>query len=67
MKELIKDYLERVATEVYEMPDHKLDLIMDNHKCIAWEGKEYFLPDSSMEINEDDELIYEFLVGCRHV
>ena len=49
------------------MPESKLDLMMDNHRCINWEGEEYFLPDSSMEINEDDELIYEFLIACRPV
>ena len=67
MKELIKDYLERVATEVYDMPESQLDLMMDNHRCINWEGEEYFLPDSSIEINEADELIYEFLIACRPV
>lgn len=67
MRNLINEYLERVATEVYDMPDHHLDLMMDNHKCIEWEDKEYFLPDSSMIIDEVDELIYEFLVRCKHV
>ena len=67
MKELIKDYLERVATEVYDMPESQLDLIMDNHRCINWEGVEYFLPDSFFDEKEDDELIYEFLIACRPV
>ena len=67
MKELIKDYLERVATEVYDMPESQLDLMMDNHRCINWEGEEYFLPDSFFDEKEDDELIYEFLIACRPV
>lgn len=67
MKKLITEYLNRAATEVYSMPDSQLELMMDNHKCVSWEGREYFLPDSTMEINEDDELIYEFLVECRRV
>ena len=67
MRELINSYIAEFCTEVHDMPFHELELKMDNHKCIEWESKEYFIPDDSYTINEDDELIYKFLVECFHV
>lgn len=64
---LIDEYVERVCTEVYDMPYHQLELIIDDHKCIEWRGKEYFIPDSSIHTNENDELIYDYLTTCKHI
>jgi hypothetical protein len=59
-KARIKEFLNRYADEVYDMPDHALELMMDNHKCVKWYGKEYFVSES-ISCGEDEE-IYEHLV-----
>lgn len=56
----IREFLETYCDEVYDMPDHALELIMDNHKCICWHGKEYFVPESNM-FGRDEE-IYDHLI-----
>jgi hypothetical protein len=67
MKELINSFITNFCTEVYEMPDCDLELKMDNHKCIEWEGVDYFIPNDTSSFTEDDELIREFLIECYHV
>ena len=67
MKELIEDFLKEFADEVYDMPDHALELLMDDHICVSWEGVEYFVPENNSSYTKDDDLIYEFLKVCRGV
>ena len=45
-------------------PDHYVELMMDNHKCIEWKGKQYYISDS-LSLNE--EKIYDVLVYALHV
>lgn len=66
MKKLIEEFLKKWADEVYDMPDHALELLMDNHICIEWGGIEYFIPEDNSD-DEDDELIYKFLNECYGV
>ena len=66
MKELINKFLEvfgRIVTE-NETGDY-VDLMMDNHYCIRWYGKLYYVPKNSLLYSVDDELILEFLEQCR--
>jgi hypothetical protein len=67
MKEAINQFLKEFADEVYDMPEHHLELLMDNHICISWNGKEYFVPENNSCFSEDDNLIWEFLNTCYHV
>ena len=67
MKELIKNFLKTYADEYYEMPDHALELLMDDHICIKWEEIEYFIPENCSSYTDDDDLIYEFLKICYGV
>jgi len=59
-KQQIRSFLKEFCTEVYDMPIHQLELIMDDHKCIKWYGKEYFIPETNLFGN--DEKIYTHLV-----
>lgn len=67
MKELIEEFLKEYADEVYEMPDHALELLMDDHICICWNDTEYFVPENNSSFTEDDDLIWKFLNECYHV
>lgn len=67
MKELINNFIKEFCTKYYEMPDYQLELMMDNHKCIEWEGIMYFMPEENSMFSEDDNLIWEFLNECYHV
>jgi hypothetical protein len=64
MKELINKFIKQFCTEVYDMSDADLELKMDDHVCIEWEGVEYFMPENNSMFSEDDDLIWEFLNEC---
>lgn len=61
MKKLIEEFLKNYADEVYDMPESALELLMDDHICIEWEGTEYFIPENNSMYDEDDEMIYKYL------
>ena len=68
MKELIKNFIDLYGTPVSKDESvSQVELMMDNHKCIKWEGVEYYIPEENSFWGEDDELIYEFLSTCYHV
>jgi hypothetical protein len=48
------------------MPMADLEIYMDNHKCISWGNKEYFIP-TDVPMTESEEAIYELLVHYNHV
>lgn len=63
MKQLINEFLKKYATKVKNNEsDHYVELMMDNHKCIEFEGKEYYIPEDNSFWNEDEELLQEFIV-----
>ena len=66
MKELIEEFLKEYADEVYDMPNHALELLMDDHICIIWDDKEYFVPENCSSFTDDDDLIWEYLNVCFH-
>ena len=59
---LIEIFLEDFCDEVYDMPSHALELLMDNHKCIDYKGTEYFVPENNSSYEKEDENIYEYLI-----
>ena len=63
----VKQFLEDHAIEVQDNePDHYVELMMDNHKCTEWKGKQYYISDS-LDLSEDEEKIYDVLVYALHV
>ena len=67
MDKLINEFLKEYCDEVYDMPESQLDLMMDNHVCIEWKEKEYFVPENNSSYTDVDNLIYEFLTTCYGV
>jgi|3_EtaG_2_1085321.scaffolds.fasta_scaffold39493_2 hypothetical protein len=66
MKKLIEGFLKKYAEKYYEMPDAALELLMDDHICVTWEGTDYFIPENNSFFTEDDDLIWKFLNECYH-
>jgi two-component SAPR family response regulator len=62
-KSNIKEFLNQYCDEVYDMPDHALELLMDDHKCIVWYGKEYFIPENNSFWTEDENEIAKHLMN----
>lgn len=57
IKEFLKERCERVRNN--ESCAH-VELMMDNHKCIEYGGKQYYVPEDVSSVEED--IIYEFLI-----
>lgn len=47
-------------------PDNYVELMMDNHKCIQWKDKQYYISDS-LDLTNDEEKIYDVLAYYLHV
>jgi hypothetical protein len=63
MKQLIRDFLKKYCTRVQENETSDfVELMIDNHKCIEFEGVEYYVPDDNSFWNEDEELLQEFII-----
>jgi hypothetical protein len=63
----VEQFLEDHAIEVEaNEPDHYVELMMDNHKCTEWKGKQYYISDS-LDLTEEEEKIYDVLVYALHV
>lgn len=68
VKSIIDNYVDTVCTEVRE--DESLayvDLMMDNHKCIEWGGREYYIPEDYTATDEDEEFVYEYLTNLKRI
>jgi len=63
----VRLFLSEYGIEVEENePDGYVELMMDNHKCIEWKGKQYYISDS-LDLSDDEEKIYDVLVYSLHV
>ena len=63
----VAEFLEDHAIEVEENePDHYVELMMDNHKCTEWKGKQYYISDS-LDLSKDEQKIYDVLAYALHV
>jgi hypothetical protein len=63
----VKEFLDTHGIEVEENePINYVDLMMDNHKCTEWKGKQYYISDS-LDLSEDEEKIYDVLAYALHV
>ena len=62
----VEQFLEDQAIEVEKNePISYVELMMDNHKCIEWKGKQYYISDSYL--SDDEEKIYDVLAYALHV
>ncbi len=63
----VNEFLSNHSIEVSENePDHYVELMMDNHKCVEWKGKQYYISDS-LTLVDDEEKIYDVLAYALHV
>lgn len=64
IRDLINEFLENFCIKVKEGEDHYyVDLMMDNHDCIIYQGVEYYVPESSILYDEDDHLLRDLLTS----
>lgn len=70
--DLLKDsevdkFISNHGIEVEENePYNYVELMMDNHKCVKWKGKQYYIGDS-LDLTDDEEKIYDVLAYGLHV
>lgn len=63
----VEQFLDTHGIEVEKNePISYVELMMDNHKCTEWKGKQYYISDS-LDLSEDEEKIYDVLVYALHV
>ena len=63
----VEQFLEDHAIEVEDNePDNYVELMMDDHKCTEWQGKQYYISDS-LDLSDDEEKIYDVLAYALHV
>lgn len=66
LKNKIKSFLSEFGTEVKEDEDEAyVELMMDNHVCIEFEGIAFYLQENCSLYSEDDEIILEYLKACH--
>ena len=63
----VEQFLDDHGIEVEDNePDNYVELMMDNHKCTEWKGKQYYISDS-LDLSDDEEKIYDVLAYALHV
>jgi len=58
IEEFLKECCEKVRKNE---SDSYVELMMDNHKCIEYGKKQYYIPEDRT-YTEKEEIIYEFLI-----
>jgi hypothetical protein len=63
----VGEFLESRGIEVKpNEPMNYVELMMDNHRCIEWKGKQYYVPEDFSSNDEDEFKLHENLVDyCR--
>lgn len=58
IKQLIQSFLDEFCTKVgdFESPE-TVELYMDDHDCIEYNGQEYYIPNENSLWSEQDELL----------
>jgi hypothetical protein len=63
----VNEFLNSHGIEVEKNePINYVELMMDNHKCIQWKNKQYYISDS-LGLKDEEENIYNDLVDYFHV
>lgn len=58
----VREFLKEFCTEVQEneAPDY-VELKMDDHRCLNFEGKQYYVPENSVLFTTEDYEVIEYL------
>lgn len=65
MKKLVLAFLAQYGTKVKRNEDSAyVELMMDDHICIDFDDREYYVPKNNSFYTEDDEMILEYLENC---
>jgi len=57
----VKEFLKERCTKVRNKESESyVELMMDNHKCIQYGNKQYYVPEENLF--GDDEVLFDFLV-----
>jgi hypothetical protein len=68
MKKLVIEFIKMYGTKVRKNESASyVELMMDDHICIEFDSKEYYIAENNSAYNEDDEIILEYLKNCCHV
>jgi hypothetical protein len=63
----VEEFLNNHGTEVLENePSHYVELMMDDHKCTEFKGKQYYIS-NDWDLTENEEKIYDILAYALHV
>jgi hypothetical protein len=63
----VKKFLDTHGIEVEDNePDNYVELMMDNHKCTEWKGKQYYISDS-LDLSYNEQKIFDVLAYALHV
>jgi hypothetical protein len=63
----VDTFLTNHAVEVEENePANYVELMMDNHKCVSWKNKSYYISDSLVLQDDEEQKIYDVLVQVLH-
>jgi len=58
--EEVKVFIEKYCIKVEENePGHYVELMMDNHRCIIWEGVQYYIPRSNSDMENMHDKLYD--------
>jgi len=60
----ILEFLETFGTVVESNEESSyVDLMMDDHKCVEFDGVQYYVPESNSFYEDDDLDIYDLLIN----
>lgn len=65
MKKVIIEFLKAYGTKVKSNEtDAYVELMMDDHFCIEFEDKEYYIAENNSSYTEDDDRVIDYLKNC---
>lgn len=60
----IKDFLKNYCIKIKEVESYEdVEEMLDNHKCIDYQGDLYYIPDDCSLMSEDDHLLKQMLLA----
>ena len=60
----IKEFLNTFCVKVMENEDSSyVELMMDDHKCIQYEGEIYYIPENGSLMDDEDALLQEMILA----
>jgi hypothetical protein len=67
-REEVQIFLDTFGTKVKKNEDSAyVELMMDDHACIEFEGQQYYIPENHVIYNKEDQEIVAELIKNNHV